>query len=410
MSMSSPPPEPWSSHRGAVRPGLTFGLSGLSAHAAEPTPGGYHRALRDVVEHAVLAEEQGFDAVWTCEHHFSADGYLPAPLVALGAIAERTERVTVGTDILLASMWDPVRFTEEAAVVDQLSGGRLILGLGTGYRDVEFEGLGLRRRQRVPRLLECVRVLRQAATEGAVSGVGLLADDVTVPTSPLPFQDGGPPVWFGGFVEAAVRRAGRHADGYIAPQMGAGGLLRRIGWAREESEQVPADGDGWLSASGRPFAVAQSTLTFVAARGAAEVVAPGLRQLQGQSRTWRSVETTQSAGQGGHQGTSGGPAPAEWQPGQEWESADPGRAIAHDDERLTHALVIGTPDECIERLRPFAEVLGSLPPGAVGHLASRLTYPAVPDRANAESVRLFATEVIPALRELAAAGSPADAP
>ena len=364
-------------HQGAVRPGLSFGLSGLSAHAAEPTATGYHKALRDVVEHAVLAEEHGFDAVWTCEHHFSADGYLPAPLVALAAIAERTERVTVGTDILLASMWDPVRFAEEAAVVDQLSGGRLILGLGTGYRDVEFEGLGLRRRQRVPRLLECLRVLRQTATEGGVSGVGLLDGDDLVPMSPVPLQAGGPPVWIGGFVEAAVRRAGQHADGYIAPQMGAGGLLRRIGWIREETSR-------------QDVAIAQSTLTFVAARDAGEVVAPGLRQLQSQSRGWRAVETDRDPA------ATGG-----WRPGQEWESADPGRAMAHDDEKLGHALVIGTPDECIEKLRPFAEVLGTLPGPAVGHLASRLTYPAVSDAANAESIRLFATEVVPALRELA---------
>ena len=364
-------------HRGAVRPGLSFGLSGLSAHAAEPTATGYHKALRDVVEHAVLAEEHGFDAVWTCEHHFSADGYLPAPLVALAAIAERTERVTVGTDILLASMWDPVRFAEEAAVVDQLSGGRLILGLGTGYRDVEFEGLGLHRRQRVPRLLECIRVLRQTATEGAVSGVGVLDPDELVPTSPVPLQAGGPPVWIGGFVEPAVRRAGRHADGYIAPQMGAGGLQRRIDWFREETDRTD-------------LSIAQSTLTFVAARDAAEVVAPGLRQLQSQSRGWKAAEVDRDPA-----ATKG------WQPGQEWESADPGRAMAHDDEKLSHALVIGTPDECVAKLRPLVEVLAGLPGDAIGHLASRLTYPAVADAANAESIRLFATEVVPALRELA---------
>jgi alkanesulfonate monooxygenase SsuD/methylene tetrahydromethanopterin reductase-like flavin-dependent oxidoreductase (luciferase family) len=378
-------------HQGAVQPGLSFGLSGLSAHAAAPTATGYHKALRDVVEHAVLAEEHGFDAVWTCEHHFSGDGYLPAPLVALAAIAERTERVTVGTDILLASMWDPVRFAEEAAVVDQLSGGRLILGLGTGYRDVEFEGLGLRRQQRVPRLLECVRVLRQASTEGGVSGVGLLDGDELVPMSPVPLQAGGPPVWIGGFVEPAVRRAGRHADGYIAPQMGAGGLQRRIDWVTQETTRTD-------------LAIAQSTLTFVAARDAAEVVAPGLRQLQSQSRGWKAAETEQQAAAA----AASAPAASQgWQPGQEWESADPGRAMAHDDEKLSHALVIGTPDECVEKLRPFIEVLGALPETAIGHLTSRLSYPAVSDAANAESIRLFATEVIPALRELAPARPPA---
>ena len=67
--------------------------------------------------------------------------------------------------------------------------------------------------------------------------------------------------------------------------------------------------------------------------------------------------------------------------------------------------MIGTPDEVVEKLRPFAEVLGTLPGPAIGHLASRLSYPAVPDGANAESIRLFATEVIPALREVAASAA-----
>jgi alkanesulfonate monooxygenase SsuD/methylene tetrahydromethanopterin reductase-like flavin-dependent oxidoreductase (luciferase family) len=209
--------------------------------------------------------------------------------------------------------------------------------------------------------------------------------------SPVPLQAGGPPVWIGGFVEPAVRRAGRHADGYIAPQMGAGGLQRRIDWVTQETTRTD-------------LAIAQSTLTFVAARDAAELVAPGLRQLQSQSRGWKAAETEQQIAP---QAAASAPAaPPGWQPGQEWESADPGRAMAHDDEKLSHALVIGTPEECVEKLRPFVEVLGARAETAIGHLTSRLTYPAVSDAANAESIRLFATEVIPALRELAPARPP----
>src|SRR6185437_4166520 len=311
---------------------------------------------------------------------FSEDGYLPAPLVALAAIAERTRRVTIGTDIMLASMWDPVRFAEEACVVDQLSSGRLVLGLATGYRDEEFEGLGFRRRDRADRMVECIRVLRQTAAAGAASGVGILPPTTTLPTSPLPFQPAGPPVLIGGFVEPAVRRAGQLADGHVAPQMGAGGLQRRIEWTAQES---PGPG----------FAIAQSTLAFVAARDAIDLAAPGLGRLQAQSRGWK------------HEAGDGQVAP-EWRPGDEWETADPGRFKEGklDDELLTHALVIGTPEECVAKLAPFARVLASLPDGAPGHLAARLAYPAVDDRHNRESIRLYATEVIPALRQIAEGG------
>jgi alkanesulfonate monooxygenase SsuD/methylene tetrahydromethanopterin reductase-like flavin-dependent oxidoreductase (luciferase family) len=204
-------------HEGAAASGFTFGLSGLSAHADDTSVAAYGRALRDVVEHAVLAEELGLDAAWVCEHHFSDSGYLPAPFVALAAIGERTSRVTIGTDVMLPSQWDPVRFAEEAAVVDQLCGGRLVLAVGIGYRDIEFEGFGYRRQDRVKRLTECVRVLREAAG-GTVSNVGSV--EGPLPISPLPRQEGGPLVWGGGKAEGAVRRARQIGDGYFASLMG----------------------------------------------------------------------------------------------------------------------------------------------------------------------------------------------
>jgi alkanesulfonate monooxygenase SsuD/methylene tetrahydromethanopterin reductase-like flavin-dependent oxidoreductase (luciferase family) len=364
-------------HAGALGDagGITFGLSGLSAHAAGTEPADYHQALRDLVEWAVLAEEVGFDAVWVCEHHFTDSGYLPAPFVALAALAERTRRVSVGTDVMLPSMWDPVRFAEEAAVVDQLSAGRLVLALGLGYRDSEFEGFGLRRRDRVRRLTECVRVLREAAS-GAVTGVGVLPPDVTLPVSPLPFQEGGPLVWGGGKVENAVRRARRTADGDFASLMSPAGLARRVGWL--DDEQAIDDG----------FALGQTTLCFVAADNAAEIAAPGMSHLQAESRRW--------AREGGQTDVA-----ETWRPGERWQAATPRHALS-DEEELTHAVIIGAPGECIDRLRPFVEQLARAPGKGIRHLAARLTYPVVSAEHNEASIRLFATEVIPALREIAA--------
>jgi alkanesulfonate monooxygenase SsuD/methylene tetrahydromethanopterin reductase-like flavin-dependent oxidoreductase (luciferase family) len=362
-------------HRGGIQRGVSFGLSGLSAHAAGHSAEDFHRALRHIVEASVQAESLGMDAVWTCEHHLSDSGYLPTPLVALAAIAERTERVSVGTDILLISMWDPVRLCEEVAVVDQLSGGRLIIGTGTGYRETEFEGLGFRRRDRVARMGECIRVLREAAG-GSVSDVGILPAGTVVPTSPLPYQAGGAPLWIGGQVEPAVRRARRLGDGYFAPLMSPRGLLAKIEWLDDEE---PLDN----------FSVAQTTLVFVAARNAADVAAPGMGRLQAESRRWR-----QQAGDAD--------ADPEWRPGQPWASADPSRFELPDEEQLTHAVVIGDPEECIARLRPYVEALADLPGGGVGHLAARLTYPGLSDADNRESLRLYAGEVVPALREIAA--------
>jgi alkanesulfonate monooxygenase SsuD/methylene tetrahydromethanopterin reductase-like flavin-dependent oxidoreductase (luciferase family) len=367
MSVDTPAParhDTTVSHRGAVGAGLTFGLSGLAAQTEGRAPGDYHHELRRVIELAALAEEVGLDAVWTCEHHFSEDGFLPSPIVMLAAIAERTERITIGTDIMLAPMWDPVRLAEDAAVVDQISSGRVVLGFGAGYRDDEFEGLGFRRRDRVPRMVECMRVLRDSWSGDPVEGLGITEPGTKLLVTPPPFQTGGPPVWMGGFVEAAVRRARRLGDGYIAPQIGPGGLRKRIGWLQEEG---PLDG----------FSIAMSIIGFVAAKDAWRTVRHGMGLTEAQYRRWQNVAGDLPELQG-----------KEWDHGATDDTPPP-------------AVVVGTPEECVEMLRPFADILANLPGDAVGHLTARLTYPGTSDAENTESVRLFATEVVPALRELA---------
>jgi alkanesulfonate monooxygenase SsuD/methylene tetrahydromethanopterin reductase-like flavin-dependent oxidoreductase (luciferase family) len=111
---------------------------------------------------AVEAEELGFESVWLSEHHLTDDGYLPSLFPALAAIAARTSRVRLGTAMLLASLVHPLRLAEDAAVTDLLSGGRLELGLAPGYREKEFEALGVPRAERGSRTEETVEILRRA--------------------------------------------------------------------------------------------------------------------------------------------------------------------------------------------------------------------------------------------------------
>ena len=154
------------------------------------------------------AEAAGFDSVWLGEHHNSILLY-PAPLVGLAAIAARTRRVRLGTGVLLLPLYHPLAVAEEAAMVDVISRGRLILGVGAGYAPEEFAAFGISTKERGSRLDEAVPLIHRLWTEDAVSHEGRHYRITNATLRPRPVQRPRPPVWFAGWVEAALRRAGR---------------------------------------------------------------------------------------------------------------------------------------------------------------------------------------------------------
>ncbi|MFC4945028.1 LLM class flavin-dependent oxidoreductase [Pseudonocardia sp. GCM10023141] len=166
---------------------------------------------RDAVALAVAAEEAGFDSFWVTEHHGLPDGYLPSPLTLLAALAPATETILLGTGLLLAPLHHPLRIAEDAAVVDRLSGGRLVLGLGLGYAEHEYAAFGVDPATRGVRLTALVEALRAAWTGEPFSSRRLGLHDVRVTPTPVrPI-----PIWLGGYAAAAVERAGRTADGHL---------------------------------------------------------------------------------------------------------------------------------------------------------------------------------------------------
>ncbi len=167
------------------------------------------------LEHIEYAEKLGFDQIWTSEHHFIDDGYSPSLLPICAAIAARTTRVRIGTNILLLPLHDPVRIAEDAATVDVISGGRFDLGVAVGYKTEEFEGFAIDRRSRARRMDEAIAVLRQAWSLGEFSFEGRHYTYRSIDVTPKPVQQP-MPLWIGGFSEPAVRRAARLGDGLLA--------------------------------------------------------------------------------------------------------------------------------------------------------------------------------------------------
>jgi alkanesulfonate monooxygenase SsuD/methylene tetrahydromethanopterin reductase-like flavin-dependent oxidoreductase (luciferase family) len=162
-----------------------------------------------ILDQIVEAEAMGFDCAWLTEHHFVEDGYTPAPVPLMTAIAMRTKKMKVSTDILLMPFYNAVRLAEELATVDILSGGRVMLGMGMGYRDEEYAAFGQTRSERLRRTTEGIDVLRGAWAEGPFSYQGRYYNLDNVDVMPKPAQAGGPPLWLATSSEPAARRAAR---------------------------------------------------------------------------------------------------------------------------------------------------------------------------------------------------------
>lgn len=162
-------------------------------------------------------DEIGVDGVWLTEHHFVADGYLPTPLHMAAALAVTTSRCDIGTSVLLAPLHHPVTLAEAAAVVDNLSRGRLILGLGLGYRADELAAFGVRKSQRAGRMNETLDILTQSWAAEPVHFSGTYFSLPPVDVVPKPVQDP-PRLWLGARAEPSARRAGRWATGIIVGQ------------------------------------------------------------------------------------------------------------------------------------------------------------------------------------------------
>ena len=171
---------------------------------------------RGIVEQVARAEALGWDDVWLSEHHFIDDGYTPSMLPLACAIAARTERIQIGTSVLLLPLHDPLRVAEDAATVDVMSNGRFQLGVAAGYRRGEFSGFGVPMKERAARMDEALPILRRL-----FAGERLSTPDARfyryrdVELHPRPIQKP-PQIWVGGFSEPAVRRAARLGDAFIA--------------------------------------------------------------------------------------------------------------------------------------------------------------------------------------------------
>jgi alkanesulfonate monooxygenase SsuD/methylene tetrahydromethanopterin reductase-like flavin-dependent oxidoreductase (luciferase family) len=212
----------------------------------------YQEAFRE----AEQAEKHGFELAVVGEHHHSPDGYLPSALTFCAALAARTNQLIVASDVMQLPMWHPVHVAEMGSVIDNISRGRFILGVGLGQRSrsafgISSEGL-------VRRFEESIEIIRRAWTNETFSFAGQHFTLENVRVSPKPVQPGGPPIWVGAMSPPGLMRAGRIGDGWPTDNLQSLGTMKE--WARTYRESAAQHGresvvilarSGWIAGTRR---------------------------------------------------------------------------------------------------------------------------------------------------------------
>jgi alkanesulfonate monooxygenase SsuD/methylene tetrahydromethanopterin reductase-like flavin-dependent oxidoreductase (luciferase family) len=300
-----------------------------------------------------FVEAAGFDSIWLTEHHFTDDGYLGALMPVLAAIASRTRRVTLGTYVLLAPFYHPLRLAEDTAVVDVISNGRLRLGVGLGYRGEEFDGFGVPRGERLGRTLETLEILRRAWTGERFSYAGRYFAFNDVRVLPRPVSQPHPELLWGGMTARAIERGARLGLSF-ACNLGR----REVRLYREALQRHGKDPAA--------FSIIGNRIVYVADnfdQAWADIEQPALYQVSLYAQ-WLSA----SAG-----------------PDQTW--------IWPDAERLKRGAIIGSPAQVRDRLRQLVEA------GETTELIIAMQLPGLEPSKTMRSLERFATEVLPHLRQ-----------
>ncbi|HST42267.1 MAG TPA: LLM class flavin-dependent oxidoreductase [Conexibacter sp.] len=324
---------------------------GIMASHQWPFDEDLRKHVDELVELVQLAEQLGYDSTWVI-NHFVSNLATPQPISMAAKLIENTERITVGTGILLLPFFHPVHIAEEFATLDQFSGGRVVLGVAAGYREHEFEAFGIDIDERFKRLDEGIRIIRALWSGERVSFDGEIWSFHDQRIGVPPLSPGGPPIWVGAGGRHAVRRAARLGDAWYAP--GNAPSPRYL--AKHTAIYDEALAEYGRRAAERPLGV-----ELYCAPTTAQAIAEALPHARREYHTY-----------------------AEY-PALAWQRE-------RFDELVANTLLLGSPEDLIERIRGY-RALG------FDHLIFRPFWLGMPMAQARASIRLFAEEVIPVLRE-----------
>jgi len=211
-------------------------------HAREPYP---HREVHARVTAEIQAADAlGYDTAWVAEHHFSNQyGIMPDVFTYMGYLAAKTSRIRLGTAVVTVPLYEPVRVVENMAFVDILSGGRVLIGLGSGYRPYEFAGFGREFEDRHDMQEEAIELIldllhtRRVRHRGTYFRATIEGEYELFPVS---VQQPHPPLFMAAGTERSLAYAARHGFGLMLSTLPSiETLARQVGFYREHLPDAP---------------------------------------------------------------------------------------------------------------------------------------------------------------------------
>jgi alkanesulfonate monooxygenase SsuD/methylene tetrahydromethanopterin reductase-like flavin-dependent oxidoreductase (luciferase family) len=315
--------------------------------------------FREAVEQVRLARDLGFASVCVGQH-FLTEGQKLQPLPLLSRLATESGDMRLLPGILLLPLFNPVYVAEELATLDVLSGGRVIFGIGVGYRDVEFEAFGVRKSDRGGRLEESVELIKRLWTEDEVSFEGRFFRVPKVEVHTRPLQHPHPPIWVAAHADAGVRRAARVGDVlFLNPQARIATLRAQAELFRRTRQEL-----------GRPIPdeMACHKEVFVAP-DMATALREGQPFVEGKLRMY-----------------------ARWGQARELPTDSAGFADEGFDGLRRDRVIVGDPEHCLAEFRRYHDEVG------ITHFSCVLNWPGMQHWQVIRSIQLLGERVLPALR------------
>lgn len=327
---------------------MELGLFTVFDNYKEKLGRSHEQLLNEVLEQTVLADELGYSSVWFAEHHFSEYGILTTPTLLLAAAAERTKNIRLGVSIVTLPFKNPIQVAEDYALLDVLSNGRVNLGLGSGYLPHEFAGFGVEGKDKALRFNDSLAVIEKAWTGEKFSHDGEYYQFTDLKLEVVPKQKK-VPIWIGTLSQRGAEYVGQMGYNIMGvPYVASSSIaeLKTIIDGYKEARKKAGHDEGEVKV---PLALH----TFVAeTREEAERISKEHVNVYLDSRQY-------------------------------------GRSAQFEDLEAKEQLLIGTPEEVIERIKKYQDA-------GCEHIMMLMNFGGIPHEEVLRSMKLVAEKVMPA--------------